>query len=77
MIGQPHSHSARRGFGGLPVLARGLPFQVQIRDADSDSWRVYAQCSSLGEAEACLQELCRRGLDARLSGCPGTQSIRV
>lgn len=41
-------------------------YRVQFRDAETNSWRVYANFQFLGEAEACLNELLYRGIEARL-----------
>lgn len=42
------------------------PLQIQIQDADTDCWRLYASFSFQGEAEACLDALQQRGIQARM-----------
>ncbi len=41
-------------------------FRVQIHDPEGNSWRMYASFRFLGEAEACLDALTRREIEARL-----------
>ena len=43
-----------------------LFYRVDFRDAESNTWRVYARFEFLGEAEACRNELQLRGFDTRL-----------
>ncbi len=41
-------------------------FRIQVHDAEAESWRMYASFRFLGEAEACLDSLQQRGIEARL-----------
>lgn len=41
-------------------------FRVQILDSETNSWRMYANFRFAGEAEACLDALATRGIEARL-----------
>ena len=43
-------------------------YQVRFRDHETNHWRIYANFEFYGEAEACLQQLLSRGIDAKLDG---------
>jgi hypothetical protein len=66
MNGQHAPHGAHRTEWTSAPRPFALPFRVQLRDDDSRPWQTYACFEFLGEAEACLHELKRRGIEARL-----------
>jgi hypothetical protein len=41
-------------------------YRVQVHDPETNSWRMYASFRFVGEAEACLDALAHRGIEARL-----------
>ena len=41
-------------------------YRVQVLDSETSSWRMYANFRFVGEAEACLDALAARGIEARL-----------
>lgn len=41
-------------------------FRILVQVAETESWRIYASFRFPGEAEACLDVLRRRGIEARL-----------
>jgi hypothetical protein len=49
-------------------------YRVQLRDQDTNQWRVYANFEFFGEAEACLNQLLHRGIEAKLDGNRSCQS---
>ena len=62
--------SARSSRNHRPQLAptRVLinPFRIQIQDSETAVWRMYASFQFEGEAEACLDVLKQRGIEARM-----------
>jgi hypothetical protein len=58
-----------------PVRVVTGPFQIEIQDTDTQAWRMYASFRFRGQAEACLDALRQRAIEARifstdLSQCP-------
>ena len=43
-------------------------YGVHVRDLETSHWCVYANFEFYGEAEACLNQLLTRGIEARLEG---------
>ena len=41
-------------------------FRIQVQETESGCWRMYANFQFSGEAEACLDALNARGIEARL-----------
>ena len=66
MIFQPEPRIAH-GLNAAPVPIHFFSkYRIQLRDEDTDQWRVYANFEFYGEAEACLYQLLHRGIEARL-----------
>ena len=55
-----------RGHRHLSQFASHASFRIQVQDADWGTWRMYANFSFRGEAEACLDALRLRGIEARM-----------
>jgi hypothetical protein len=65
MIRQVHPRTPR---GLRSTSSPGLTkqFRIQVLDPEADSWRMYANFRYPGEAEACLDALRQRGIEARI-----------
>ena len=55
-----------RGHRSHTRLASHASYRIQVQDADLNAWRLYANFSFRGEAEACLDALRLRGIAAEL-----------
>lgn len=61
---QQRASRGRRNHSNLNTDIR--PLQIQIHDAETGSWRLYASFYFQGEADACLDALRQREIQARI-----------